>query len=244
MINVLIVDDEDLARSILREYLAPHSDVRIVGECADGFEGVRAVAELRPDLVFLDIQMPKLDGFEVLELLDVKPRIIFVTAYDAYAIRAFEVNAVDYLLKPFSRERFEKALGRVTAGPDTHALNALESLHRGIRSSGGPLERILVRDGSRVHVIPVAAVDHIEAQDDYVAIHSGGRTYLKLERLSELASALDPGRFVRVHRSHIVNIDRLTRVEIYAKDSRIVILSDGTRLPVSRSGYEKLKALL
>jgi two-component system LytT family response regulator len=242
--RVIVVVDEDLARGIVREYLASYPDFRIVGECSNGFDAVKAITELKPDLLFLDIQMPKLNGFEVLDLLDPKPRVIFVTAYDSYAIKAFEVNAVDYLLKPFSRERFEKALLRAAGEPGDEPPGAVDSLIRSTRSLNAPIERILVRDGTRVHVIPASMVDHIEAQDDYVSIHSGGKKYLKLERLSDLETALDPKRFVRIHRSHIVNIDRLARLETYAKDSRIVVLSDGTKLPVSRSGYEKLRGLL
>jgi two-component system LytT family response regulator len=242
--RVIVVDDEDLARGIVREYLTPHPDVLIVGECSNGFDAVKAITELKPDLLFLDIQMPKLNGFEVLELLEVKPRVIFVTAYDSYAIRAFDVNAIDYLLKPFSRERFEKALSRAAGETGDGPPEAIDNLIRSTRSLNAPLERILVRDGTRVHVIPSPLVEHIEAQDDYVSIHSGGKRYLKLERISELEAALDPKRFVRIHRSHIVNIDRLVRLETYAKDSRIVVLSDGTKLPVSRAGYEKLRGLL
>ena len=242
--RVIIVDDEDLARGIVREYLASHLDIRIVGECSNGFDAVKAITESKPDLLFLDIQMPKLNGFEVLDLLDPRPRVIFVTACDSYAIKAFEVNAIDYLLKPFSRERFEKALLRVAGKEGDEPQDAVDNLIRSNRSLNAPIERILVRDGSRVHVIPSPMVDHIEAQDDYVSIHSGGKKYLKLERLSDLEAALDPKRFVRIHRSHIVNIERLVRLETYAKDSRIVVLNDGTKLPVSRPGYEKLKGLL
>jgi two-component system, LytTR family, response regulator len=244
MMRVIIVDDEDLARGIVREYLASNPDVRIIGECSNGFDAVKSISELKPDLVFLDVQMPKLNGFEVLDLLEVKPRVIFVTAYDSYAIKAFEVNAVDYLLKPFSRERFEKALLRAAGGSTGGNPDALDELIQSTRAQGAPMERILVRDGSRVHVIPAHMVDHIEAQDDYVTIHTSGKKYLKLERLSELEAVLDPGRFVRIHRSHIVNIERMVRLETYAKESRIVVLADGTKLPVSRSGYEKLKGLL
>jgi two-component system LytT family response regulator len=242
--RVIVVDDEDLARGIVREYLAFHQNVQIIAECSNGFEAVKAIAELKPDLVFLDIQMPKLNGFEVLDLLDVRPRVIFVTAYDSYAIRAFEVDAIDYLLKPFSRDRFDAALLRATGEAGNEPHDAVDNLLRNTRARNTPLERILVRDGSRVHVIPTPMVDHIEAQDDYVSIHSGGKKYLKLERLSELETSLDPKLFVRIHRSHIVNIERLARLETYAKDSRIVVLNDGTKLPVSRSGYEKLKRLL
>lgn len=242
--RVIIVDDEDLARQIIREYLAFSPGVQIVAECSNGFEAVKAIAELKPDLVFLDIQMPKLNGFEVLDLLDVRPGVIFVTAYDSYAIKAFEINAIDYLLKPFSRQRFEGALARAAAATGDDAPGPLDQLIRDARAREAPLERILVRDGTRVHVIPARAVERIEAQDDYVAIHSGGKKYLKLERLAELESALDGKQFVRIHRSHIVNIEKVVRLETYAKDSRIVVLADGTKLPVSRAGYEKLKGLL
>jgi len=242
--RVMIVDDEDLARGIVREYLASFPGFEIIGECSNGFDAVQAILELKPDLAFLDVQMPKLNGFEVLSLLDVRPKVIFVTAYDSYAIKAFEVNAIDYLLKPFSRERFGEALKRVTGMAAAAGHDDLDTLIRSTRLPAAPLERILVRDGTRVHVIPAASVDHIEAQDDYVTIFTAGKKYLKLERLSDLESSLDGRRFVRVHRSHIVNIDRLVRLETYAKDSRIVILTDGTRLPVSRSGYEKLRGLL
>ena len=242
--RVVIVDDEDLARGVIREYLAPYPGVQIVGECSNGFDAVKVIADLRPDIVFLDIQMPKLNGFEVLELLEVKPRVIFVTAYDTYAIRAFEVHAVDYLLKPFGKDRFDRAMQRVTASGPAEPSGDIENLVRDARRLGSPIERILVRDGTRVHVIPVAQIDHIEAQDDYVTIHSSGKKYLKLERLAELESVLDPKRFVRIHRSHILNIERLARLETYAKDSRIAVLADGTKLPVSRQGYEKLKGFL
>ena len=241
--RVAIVDDEELARNIVREHLATHPEIEIVAECANGFEAVKAVADLKPDLIFLDIQMPKLDGFEVLELLRPRPSVVFVTAYDAYALRAFEVHAVDYLLKPFSRERFEEALrmARQRIGDEDHdmALLLQESRERKI-----PLERILVRSGSKVEVIPVAAIDYIEAQDDYVSIAAGGKKHLKQERISGLAGALDDQKFVRIHRSYILNIDRLARLETYAKESRLAILKEGSKLPVSRSGYERLRKLL
>jgi two-component system, LytTR family, response regulator len=244
MMRAIIIDDEDLARGIVREYLASYPDVQVISECSNGVDAVKVIDALKPDLLFLDVQMPRLNGFEVLDMLDVKPRVIFVTAFDSYAIKAFDVNAVDYLLKPFSRERFEKALRRVTGETVAESSTALDSLLRSARLLTTPLKRILVRNGSRVHVIPAPMVDHIEAQDDYVAIHSRGKKYLKLERISELETTLDPKQFVRIHRSHIVNIDRLVRLETYAKDSRILVLTDGTKLPVSRSGYEKLRGLL
>ena len=243
-ISCVIVDDEELARGIIREYLATHPDVRVVAECANGFEAVKIISELRPDLVFLDVQMPKLSGFEVLELLDHPCPVIFTTAYDQYAVKAFEVHAVDYLLKPFSLERFNTAFARVRDKIDARGAQDLEPLLDEARIKTGPADRILVRDGSRVHVIPVAGVDFIEAQDDYIAIHAAGKRHLKQERLNRAEQQLDPSRFIRIHRSYIVNLDRIARIELYAKDSRIAILSDGTTLPVSRAGYDRLRELL
>ena len=243
-VRAIIVDDEALARSIVREHLIAHPEVEIIAECANGFEAVKAITELKPNLLFLDIQMPKLSGFEVLELVEGDRAVIFVTAYDQYALKAFEVHAVDYLLKPFTQERFEDALRlakeRIPGGKPI----PLRSVVEAARARELPLERLLVRDGSKVHVVPVEKVDYVEAQDDYVAIKTEGRTHLKQQRLSELESALDAKRFVRIHRSYILNVDRLARIELYAKDSRVAILKDGTKLQVSRSGYEKLKGLL
>jgi two-component system, LytTR family, response regulator len=242
--RIIIVDDEELARSLIREYCARHADAEIVAECANGFEAVKAVTDLKPDLVFLDVQMPKLTGFEVLELLDPVPAVIFVTAYDTYALKAFEVHAVDYILKPFSQERFNEALARARERMHATRPEAFSSLVSAHRAASAPLERILIRDGSRVHVIAVTAIDYMEAQDDYVAIHAGGKRHLKQIRLAELEETLDPVRFVRVHRSFILNIERLARLETYGKDSRVAILKDGTRILVSARGYERLKTLL
>jgi len=243
-IGVLLVDDEEPARRILREHLAAHPDIRILGECANGFDAVKAVAELKPDLLFLDIQMPKLDGFDVLELIGREIAVIFVTAYDEFALRAFEVHAVDYLLKPFSPERFAEALAlarrRIGAG-DASGLNALAAASRRRQR---PLERVLVRDGARVHVLAAATIDYVEAQDDYVCFKCGGKGFLKQQAMNELEELLDPARFIRIHRSYLLNIDRLARLELCAKDSRWAILADGVRLPVSRAGYARLKPLL
>jgi len=243
-IAAVIVDDEELARAILREYLAAHPEIEVVAECANGFEAVKAVSELTPDLLFLDIQMPKLNGFEVLELIGPGPAVIFVTAYDQYALRAFEVHAVDYLLKPFTPERLSEALERARQRRERNEASPVPALVKQARASAKPVERVLVKDGSRVHVIPVAKIDYIEAQDDYVGIRAGGREYLKQDTMAELESLLPAERFIRIHRSYILNIDRLMRLEPYAKDSRVAILSDGTQLPVSRAGYAKLKPLL
>ena len=240
--RVIIVDDEFLARAVLREYLASFPGIEIVAECANGFEAVKAIAELQPDLVFLDIQMPKLDGFEVVELAGARTRYVFVTAYDQFALKAFEVRAIDYLLKPFSRERLAQALDSVAVramAPEQVEAVALEAARR-----NGPLERILIRDGARVHVVPTAQIDWIEAQDDYVQISAGGLPYLKNGRMAELEQGLDPALFVRVHRSYIVNVGAIASIEAPTKDSWCAVLRDGRRVPVSRSGYQKLKDLM
>jgi two-component system LytT family response regulator len=228
--RAIVVDDEELARGYLRELLAPHGEIEIVAECRNGFEAVKAINDLTPDLVFLDVQMPKLDGFEVLELLDAKPAVIFVTAYDQYAMRAFDAQAADYLLKPFTAERFERALERAKsgAGPKT------------VQAPPRDVKRIVVRDGAKVHVIPIEKLDYAEAQDDYVALHSEGKSYLKQQPIGALEASLDGSRFVRIHRSAIVNIERIARIEPFAKDSRVAILTGGARLPVSRAGYARL----
>lgn len=243
-LGVVLVDDEELARGVLKEYLASHSKVEILAECSNGFEAVKAVSELKPDLLFLDIQMPKLNGFEVLELIGREVAVIFVTAYDEFALRAFEVHAVDYLLKPFSAERLAEALEHASKRIGRHERQPLDALVDTAREHSKPLERILVRDASRVHVLPVDKVDYVEAQDDYVCLKSGGKSFLKQQTLTELEALLDPNRFIRIHRSYILNVERLARLELYTKDSRLAILNDGTQLPVSRSGYARLRPLL
>ena len=242
-LRVVIVDDEEPARLALREALDAMDDVEIVAECANGFEAVKVVGEARPDLLLLDIQMPKLDGFEVLELVGVDVPVVFVTAYDEFALRAFEVHAIDYLLKPFTQARLEEAVTRARerSGAPRPAAAALRA---SARAPGEPLERVVIRDGAHVHVLAVEKIDYVEAQDDYVAFHTGGRSLLKEQTLSDLEGQLDPRRFVRIHRSFLLNIERLARVELYAKDSRIAILVDGTKLPVSRAGYQRLQELL
>jgi len=238
-----LIDDEDLARAVLREHLAAYPGIEIIGECANGFEAVKAVTELRPDLLFLDIQMPKLNGFEVLELLDHPVAVVFTTAYDTYALQAFEVHAVDYLLKPFSPERLGEAIREAQRRLHDQEALPVDALVQSVRPMDA-LDRILIRDGSRVHVLPVDQIDYIEAQDDYVRFCGGGKDYLKHGTLTHLEGRLPSSRFVRIHRSYLLNIERLARVEPYAKDSRVAILQDGTKLPVSRSGYARLTALL
>jgi two-component system LytT family response regulator len=250
-LNVVLVDDEELARALLREYLGASQDIEILAECANGFEAVKAISEKKPDLVFLDVQMPKLDGFEVLELIGQEVAVIFVTAYDQYAMRAFDEHAVDYLMKPFSLERFQKALERARqrlrekgSAQEPAAKSAPADLARAARPPQEFLQRIVVKDGARVHIIPVEKLDYAEAQDDYVSLHSQGKSYLKEQTISSLEAALDPQRFVRIHRSVIVNLERIAKIEPYAKDSRVAVLSDGSQLPVSRTGYDRLRSLL
>jgi two-component system, LytTR family, response regulator len=243
-LTVVIVDDEAPARALIREYLEQHSDVQIVAECTNGLEAVKAANELKPDLLFLDIQMPKLDGFEVLDLIGRDAAgVVFTTAYDDYALRAFEVHAVDYLLKPFGPERFAESLqlarSRITERQPIPARELLET-HR----EGSAIDRLLIRDRSHVHVIPVEQIDYIEAQDDYVSIRAGGRSYLKEQTLGELEEQLAAKGFLRIHRRFILNVSRLAKIELSEKDSRIAILNDKTELPISRSGYAKLRDLL
>ena len=242
LLRVIIVDDEEPARMALRHALVEAGGVEIVAECANGFDGVKAVGELKPDLVFLDVQMPKLDGFEVLELLPEPVPVIFVTAYDSFALKAFEVHAVDYLLKPFPQDRLVEAMTRARGRRGD--LPAPAAIRASARPPGTALERVVIRDGAHVHVVPVDRIDYVEAQDDYVGIHTGGKTLLKEQTLGDLEGQLDPRRFVRIHRSYLLNIERLTRVELYAKDSRLAILNDGAKLPVSRTGYQRLQELL
>ena len=242
-IGAIIVDDEELARGLIREMLQKHADIEVVAECANGFEAVKAVAERQPGLLFLDVQMPKLDGFEVLELIGADVPVIFVTAYDTYAMRAFDVHAVDYLLKPFSEERFEAALARARQRIGQKMPDPAE-LAASARPPAQFLERIVIKDGTRVHIIPVAKLDYVEAQDDYVSLHSGGKSYLKQQTISSLEAALDPSRFIRIHRSYIVNLERVVKMEPYTKESRVAVLADGTQLPVSRAGYARLSELL
>jgi two-component system, LytTR family, response regulator len=243
-LRVIVVDDEELARALLRELLAAHEDVEIVAECGNGFEAVKAVTEKKPDLLLLDVQMPKLDGFDVLELIGADVPVIFTTAFDQYAIKAFQVHAVDYLLKPFGAERLAEALVRARSRILSREALPAKALVSEARTARSPLERILIRDKADVHVIPVAKIDYFEAQDDYVSLKVGEKNLLKEQTLSELEQQLDPGRFVRIHRRYLLNVARLVRIEQSVTDSRVAILHDGTELPISRSGYAKLREIL
>ena len=241
-ITVMIVDDEAPARAILAEFLADYPQFIVVAECANGYEAVKAYAERKPELLFLDIQMPKLDGFEVLDLLEPKPKVVFVTAYDEYAIRAFEVRAIDYLLKPFSAARFAEVVVHAEEMVRRSERQSLAGLTAAVAKK--PMQRIAIRIGGTIEIIPLQRIDYFEAQDDYVQIATRGEKHLKQQTLSELEQLLDPTRFVRVHRSYILNLDSLAKVEPYAKDSRVAVLKDGSRIPVSRAGYERLRELL
>ena len=238
--RVLIVDDEPLARKAIVLALADFPDIKIIGECADGFEAVKVINKENPEVVFLDIQMPKLDGFDVLELLENPPFIVFVTAYNEYALKAFETHALDYILKPVKPDRLGKTLERVEKRlreQKGQPVDILLDLHK---KQHTPLERILIRDRNRIHILQVENISFIEAQDDYVAFFTKERSFLKKETLSGLEKRLDSRRFVRIHRSYLLNIDYLSKIEPYAKDSKIAVLKDGKTLPVSRSGFQRL----
>lgn len=250
--RAVIADDEDLARQVLREYLGSHPDLEIVAECSNGFEAVKTVTEQKPDVLFLDVQMPKLDGFEVLELVGAEVAIVFVTAFDQYAMRAFDAAAVDYLLKPFSSSRLGESLERVrgrlsqsgAARSSGLVLAEAAELRNASRAPGEYLQRIVVKDGSRVHVIPAGRLDYAEAQDDYVALRSEGKVWLKQQTIASLETALDPQRFLRIHRSCVVNVDRVVKLEPNTKDTWLAVLGDGTQLPVSRGGYARFNSMV
>lgn len=243
-LRVLIVDDEPLARGILREMLAAQEGIAISGECADGLAAVKAVQELQPDLLLLDVRMPKLDGFEVLELIGTGIPVIFVTAFDSYAMRAFEVHAVDYLLKPFTQERLDTAIERARQRLSADRTVTGADLAAAGRGPAAYAERIVARDGVRVHIIPTGKLDYVEAQEDYIALHTDGKSILKQQTMASIEAALDPKHFVRIHRGYIVNIERIARVEPFTANSRVVVLHDGRQLPVSRAGYARLEEVL
>jgi two-component system LytT family response regulator len=243
-LRVAVVDDEPLARAVLCEFLAAEPNVEVVAQCANGFEAVKAVSELAPDLLLLDVQMPKLDGFEVLDLVGRDVAVVFTTAYDQYALRAFEVHAVDYLLKPIGAERLSEALARVRERLGRGERAASPGAMAAAKPREGHAHRVLVRDGPRVHVIPVDKIDYVQAQDDYVCFRSEGKDYLKEQTLADVETSLDPKAFVRIHRSYVLNLARLVRVDQDERENRVAVLTDGRRLPVSRAGYTRLNSLL
>ncbi len=242
--RVLIADDEAPARAVLREMIGVRPRLELVGEAADGLEAVELAAARNPDLVFLDVQMPRLDGFEVLELLDRSVGFVFTTAYDRYALRAFEVNAVDYLLKPFTDARFAQALERAEQRLGARRPVSATALAAAARPAGSFAARLVIKDGGRVELLPVTDLDYARAQGDYVELVSGTRSWLKEQTLQDLEAALDPARFVRVHRSYLVHGERLARIEPVSKDAKVAVLTTGARIPVSETGLARLHAWL
>lgn len=246
MIRTIIIDDESLARDLIKAYLQKFDDIEVMQECGDGFQGLKAIQEYKPDLIFLDVQMPKISGFEMLELLEEPPVIIFSTAFDQYAIKAFEQNATDYLLKPYAEKRFDEAVEKAKSKllAKGTAKEEVEKLQETRAESDESLDRIVVKTGSKIQILPLESISHFEAQDDYVAIHANEGKYLKLMRMKHLESRLPDDEFVRIHRSHIVNVKQIEKLELYEKDSYLLSLKTGSQLPVSRSGHGKLKEVL
>jgi two-component system LytT family response regulator len=244
MIKVILIDDEPLACEIIRTYLKHFDDMILVQECSDGFEGVKAIQQHQPDLIFLDIQMPKINGFEMLELLETKPSVIFITAYDSYAIKAFEANAVDYLLKPVAEQRFREAVLKWKSKVAPTAPKQIESMLNTMSATTSQQNRIVVKTGNKVKIIAVHDVHFIEADDDFVKVTTAEGAFLKNKTLSFYDQTLDPQQFVRVHRSFIVQVNQITKIEPYQKESHLAILRDGKQIPVSKTGYTRLKEVL
>lgn len=241
MIKAIIIDDEPLARFVVQEYLQSFNEIELVQECGDGFEGLKAIQQHGPQLLFLDIQMPKINGFEMLELIEQPPAVIFTTAFDEFAIKAFEANAIDYLLKPFSRERFDKAVHKFLNDAPMQKVQKLV-LEEPLLSEQA--QRIVVKNGGKIKIIPFADVQYFEAADDYVKIYTAEGTFLKNKTLGYFEKALNPALFVRTHRSYIINVQQITRIEPYERESYMGILKSSAQVPVSKSGYQKLKAVL
>jgi two-component system, LytTR family, response regulator len=238
--KAIIIDDEPLARSIIKEYLQPYTNITLVEECNDGFEGIKAIQHHQPDLIFLDIQMPKINGFEMLELVDNPPLVIFATAFEEYAIKAFDAHAADYLLKPFSKERFDKAIQKALLQKN----NLAQAVASTALETAGPTNRIVVKDNGKIKIIPLAQVQYVEAADDYVKIHTAEGNFLKKKTMQFFEDSLPPQEFIRIHRSYIVNAQLITRITPYEKDSHLALLTTGAQLPVSKAGYTKLKQVL
>ena len=239
--KVVIIDDEPLARSIVKEYLKGTTNAELVAECNDGFEGLKAIQQFQPDIIFLDIQMPKINGFEMLELIEEPPAVIFTTAFDEFAIKAFELNAVDYLLKPFSKERFEKALQKYHQQQNN---SSIEKVIETASQSPAQQNRVVVKDGNKIKIIPVHQIHYLEAADDYVKIVTNDGKFLKKRTMAFFEKSLEGFQFVRVHRSYIVNTQLITRIDAYEKDSHLLLLTSGEKVPVSKTGYAKLKEVL
>lgn len=243
-LNVLIVEDEELARDLLKSYLKDHPQINLLGECENGFEGVQRINELKPDLVFLDIQMPKITGFEMLQLLDHKPEIIFTTAYDQFALKAFEFNAVDYLLKPFSKDRLLTAIDKVASRVASQENNAEKLERLSEFSTGRYLDRVVVKDRHKISIILTGQIRYIESLDDYVMLYTEDGRHMKQKTMKFFETNLDPNDFIRIHRSYIVNVAHIAEIQQYEKESYLVILKDKTKLKVSKSGYKNLKDTL
>lgn len=245
MNKVVIIDDEPLARSLVVEYLQQHPSIEIAAECNDGFQGVKAIMQHKPDLIFLDIQMPKINGFEMLELLDSTPSVIFTTAFDEYAIKAFEANAIDYLLKPFSKERFDLAIQKWSEKKNTTSSEKnIQTLLENTTKQPDEKNRIVVKNGSDIRIVPMVDVMYIEAYDDYVKIFTKDTYFLKKKTMNYYEQVLDSNHFFRTHRSFIINLQELTKIEPLEKNTYVVLLKNGKRIPLSRTGYSKLKETL
>ncbi|MEO6916327.1 MAG: response regulator [Chitinophagaceae bacterium] len=246
MIKTLLIDDEPLARSVVKEYLAEYPEFRIMQECRDGFEGIKAINEHQPEIIFLDIQMPKINGFEMLELIEEPPAVIFTTAYDEYAMRAFETSAVDYLLKPFSKERFNKAIHKWKSMQSNTSISpAAVALIENAAESPSQRQRVVVKTGGKIRIIPVQDIAFLEAADDFVKIHPlDGSSHLKNKTMQYFEKVLPEQQFVRVHRSYILNIHQITRIELVSKDNYVAILKSSAQIPLSRTGYGRLREVL
>lgn len=243
MIRCLIVDDEPLAQDLLQDYLADFPDIEVLGKCNDGFEAFKAIGELKPDLLFLDIEMPKITGFELLELLENPPKVIFTTAYDSYAIKAFELQAIDYLLKPFSKDRLAQAIRRSIEETGLSTQAKMGKVREDLPEDGF-LKRVVVKTGNRIEVINANNIASFSSDGDYVRINSEGKVYLKLGTMAYYEKMLDPHAFIRIHRSHLVNISAISKIEPYQKENYLIFLKAGTQLPVSKKGMVKLKKAL
>lgn len=245
MIKAVIIDDEPLARALVKEYLQHYTQIEVVQECNDGFEGVKAINQHQPSLIFLDIQMPKINGFEMLELLENPPAVIFTTAFDEYALNAFEAHAVDYLLKPFSKERFDKAMEKFLDTASVHQQKEnTEKLVINMGESALQAGRVVVKTGGKIRIIPISTIDYLEAADDYVKIFSQGECFLKKRTMSFFEKSLPKDQFIRTHRSYIINIHQITRIDPYEKDGHVAVLRSGVKIPVSKSGYSVLREVL
>ncbi|MCX8011187.1 MAG: response regulator [Ignavibacteria bacterium] len=245
-IKAVIIDDEKLARDIVKKYLEPFSDFEVIAECSNGFEGIKIINEQKPDVIFLDIQMPKINGFEMLELIEEHPIIIFITAYDQFAIKAFEVNAVDYLLKPFSEQRFKEAINKALfyLKNKKQQINKVTELISNLDESKEVLERVVVKTGNKISIIPTEKILWIEAQDDYVLLNTEDGKFLKQKTMKYFEDKLDPKEYIRIHRSFIVKVSFIKQIELMQKETYNVVLKNGVKLPVSKSGYLKLQNIL